>query len=82
MLTLVYEHLRVDLAPQVARVAVFMGIAADAALLELATRQADFDFMAAHKEQFSDEIIGIPHRLLLRCRVNVGYEHRVESPTP
>ena len=80
VLTLVYEHLRRDLAPQVARVADFMGIAADAALLELATRQAGFEFMAAHKDQFSDEIIGIPHRLHKVVRGEVGAHRQLLSP--
>ena len=80
VLTLAYEHLRRDLAPQVARVAAFMGIAADAALFELATHQAGFDFMAAHQEQFSDEIIGIPHRLLKVVSGEVGGHKRVLSP--
>ena len=80
VLTLAYEHLRRDLAPQVARIADFMGISADATLLELAAHQAGFDFMVAHQEQFSDEIVGIPGRLLKVVSGKVGGHKQLLSP--
>ncbi|WP_058553514.1 sulfotransferase domain-containing protein [Thiohalocapsa sp. ML1] len=55
VLFLCYEDLRHDLRGAVARIAAFCGIAADAALLDLATRQAGFDFMRAHARQFDDQ---------------------------
>ncbi len=56
VLTLAYEHMRADLRSHVARIATFMGIAASDALIDLATRQASFEFMEAHKEQFTDHL--------------------------
>ena len=81
VLTMVYEHMRRDLASQVARVADFIGVEADKDLLELATHQAGFDFMAAHKDQFSDVIIGIPHRLEKVVRGEVGAHRELLSAT-
>jgi hypothetical protein len=80
VLSLAYEHLRRDLEPQVARIAQFMGVKADDALLYLATHQAGFDFMAAHQEQFSDEIVGIPHRLRKVVSGEVGRHKLLLSP--
>jgi aryl sulfotransferase len=56
VLTLAYENLQRDLPGHVARIAEFVGIDAGRALLDLATRQATFEFMAAHRTQFSDRI--------------------------
>ncbi len=81
VLTLVYEHMCQDLASQVARVATFMGIEPQPALLALATHQASFAFMEAHKDQFSDEIIGIPHRLEKVVRGEVGSHKRAIDAT-
>ena len=62
VLYLAYEHMRRDLATYVARIAEFMGIAADSALLALATRQSTFEFMAANKDQFAERLPGTPLR--------------------
>ena len=52
-----------------------MGIQADAALLDLATRQATFEFMAAHKDQFADRIPGTPMRFQKVVNGEVGSHH-------
>ena len=75
VLTLVYEHMRSDLPGHVARIADFMGIEADAALLALATQQATFEFMAAHKDQFSDQIPGTPMRFQKVVNGQIGSHH-------
>ena len=72
VLSLAYEHMRQDLAGHVARIANFMGVRADAATLERATQQASFEFMAAHKEQFSDQIPGTPITLQKVVQGRVG----------
>ena len=56
VLTLAYENLQRDLQGHVARVAEFIGVDADAQLLDLVTHQATFAFMAEHRTQFSDRI--------------------------
>jgi Sulfotransferase domain len=56
VLTLAYENLQRDLPGHVARVASFLGVDADRELIDLATRQATFAFMAEHRTQFSDRI--------------------------
>lgn len=57
-----------DLEGAVRRIAAFIGIEADEALISLATRQASFDFMRAHRDQFDERqgvlstaaLIGLP----------------------
>ena len=49
-----------------------MGLNADASILERATHQASFEFMAAHKEQFSDQIPGTPITLQKVVQGRVG----------
>lgn len=61
-------ELKCDLAAQVARVAAFIGVEADEVLLAVATRQATFEFMRNHVDQFDDypttlafnRVLGIP----------------------
>jgi len=48
-----YEDLKQDLAGEIARVARFMGLGADAASLELVTRQASFEYMKQHASKFN-----------------------------
>jgi hypothetical protein len=55
VLFLCYEDLREDLRAAVVRIAAFCGIPADAALIDLATRQAGLAFMRAHPSQFDDQ---------------------------
>lgn len=54
VLCLCFEDMKRDLAGAVRRVARFMEIEADQALLDLVTRQASFDFMRQHARQFDD----------------------------
>ena len=54
VLCLCFEDMKRDLAGSVRRVAGFMGIEGDEALLELVTRQASFEFMREHARQFDD----------------------------
>jgi hypothetical protein len=58
VLCIAYENLQRDLRGHVERIAGFMEIDADEPLLELATRQSTFAFMAAHRMQFSDRVPG------------------------
>lgn len=80
VLTIAYEHMRRDLAGQVARIAEFMQLPRDTARLDIATRQATFEFMEAHKDQFSDELPGVPKRLVKVVRGQVGAHRGVVSP--
>ena len=79
VLTLTYEQMRADLPRHVARIADFMGIDADAQVLDVATRQASFEFMHTHKDQFSDEIPGIPRRFEKVVRGEVGAHRSLVS---
>jgi hypothetical protein len=56
VLPLCYENMKLDLPRTVERVAEFIGIALDAELLEIVTRQADIKFMQAHENQFEEEL--------------------------
>ncbi|MCX7063591.1 MAG: sulfotransferase domain-containing protein [Proteobacteria bacterium] len=76
VLTLAYEHMRADLRGHVARIAAFMGITADRALLDLATRQSTFEYMALHKDQFADHIPDTPMRFHKVVNGQVG-SHRL-----
>ncbi|MEM7074174.1 MAG: sulfotransferase domain-containing protein [Pseudomonadota bacterium] len=55
VLVLAYEHMKRDLPGTVRRVAGFIGID-DGAAIDIATRQAAFDFMKAHDRQFDDHL--------------------------
>ena len=57
VLLLCYEDMHEDLAAAVARIAVFIGIDADAALLERVTRQSGLEFMKRHERQFDDHLV-------------------------
>ena len=52
-----FEEMKQDLAGVVARVADFIGVPADTATLEIATRQASFAFMREHVTQFDDHFL-------------------------
>jgi Sulfotransferase domain len=54
VLVLCFEDMKADLRATVARIAAFIGTAADAALIDLVTRQSSFAFMHAHESQFDD----------------------------
>lgn len=55
VLLLSYEGMTADLPSTVARVAEFLQIT-DPAVIEIATRQASFDFMKAHSAQFEEKL--------------------------
>jgi len=57
VLLLCYEDMLADLPATVARIAAFIGIAADRALLERVTRQSGLDFMKRHERQFDDHLV-------------------------
>jgi hypothetical protein len=57
VLLLSYEGMRRDPEGSVRRVADFIGIAFDDALLELVLRQSSIEFMLAHKEKFDDRMM-------------------------
>lgn len=52
-----FEDLKRDLVSQVARIAAFLGISADQALLDLVTSQATFAFMKAHEHKFDEHLL-------------------------
>ena len=55
VLLFAYEHMKTDLPGTVAQVAEFIGIH-DPDAIDIATRQAGFDFMKAHQDKFDDNI--------------------------
>jgi hypothetical protein len=57
VLLLCYEDMREDLAGAAARIAVFIGIDADPALLDRVTRQSSLEFMKRHERQFDDHLV-------------------------
>lgn len=57
VLMVCFEDMKRDLASAVRRVAAFIGVAADPALLELVTHQASFEFMRVHERQFDDHLV-------------------------
>ena len=54
VLLLTFEDMKEDLPGAVRRVAVFLGISLDRALLDLVVNQASLEFMLAHKDRFDD----------------------------
>ncbi|MDH4118127.1 MAG: sulfotransferase domain-containing protein [Acidimicrobiia bacterium] len=54
VLLLSYEQMREDLRPAVTRIADFIGIAADEALVDLTLERSSLDYMLEHKHQFND----------------------------
>lgn len=90
VLLLCYEDLRQDLRGAVLRIAAFCGIAADAALIDLATHQAGFDFMRAHARQFDDQptltafmdLLRLPPARATKVRTGRAGDGRVELPPP
>jgi hypothetical protein len=68
VLLLAYEEMKADLPGAVRRVADFVGIPLDDALLEIVVRQASLEFMTEHKDKFDDlldrqrseRVIGLP----------------------
>lgn len=53
-LSLAFEDMKEDLPAAVARVAEFLELDSDADVIEIATRQASFEFMKQHERQFDD----------------------------
>lgn len=52
-----FEDMKTDLPGSVKKVADFIGFGDDEAAIEIATRQASFEFMKAHEGQFDDNLI-------------------------
>jgi hypothetical protein len=89
VLFLCFEDMKQDLGAAVARIAAFIGVAADAELLDLVTRQARFEFMRAHQTQFDDHptnlafcrMMGLPPAPTTKVRAGrVGARHEELSP--
>ena len=57
VLFIFFEDLKEDLRGSVAKVAAHMGIDADAALLDLVTKQSHYSFMSEHADQFDDHFV-------------------------
>lgn len=57
VLILSFEDMKRDLAGTVRRVARFMGVDADQALLDLVIEQSSYEFMRAHERQFDDHLL-------------------------
>lgn len=57
VLMLCYEDMRQDLPGTVRRVAQFMGVPLDDALLDIVVRQSSFEFMRTHARQFDDHLL-------------------------
>lgn len=54
VLLLAYEHMKADHPGTVRRIAAFLGIPADQALLDLACRESSLESMLAHKDKYAD----------------------------
>lgn len=89
VLFLCFEDMKKDLRAAVERIAAFAGIAADAELLDLVTRQASFEFMRAHEAQFDDlptilvfcRMLGLPPARTTKVRAGrVGARNAELSP--
>ena len=57
VLLVAFENMKVNLPAVVARIAGFIGIQKDPALLEVATHQASFAFMSRNKQPFIDHLV-------------------------
>jgi hypothetical protein len=89
VLILCFEDMKQELRATVERVAAFIGMAADADLIDLVTRQASFEFMRAHESQFDDRpttlafcrMLGFPPARTTKVRAGrVGDRHAALSP--
>lgn len=89
VLFLCFEDMKQDLRGAVARIANFIGIEADDDLIDLATRQASFEFMRAHESRFDDrptqhamcKMLGFPPAHTTKVRAGrVGARHDEVSP--
>jgi hypothetical protein len=68
VLLLTYERMKTALAPEVRRIAAFIGLALDPALEEIVLEQASLQSMTAHKDKYDDllmrerseEVAGLP----------------------
>ena len=57
VLFLTYEEMQAELPGIVRKVAAFIGVAAEPSRLDIAIRQASFDYMKAHAGQFDDNLV-------------------------
>lgn len=87
VLIVVFENMKQDLRGNVARIAEFIGVDVDASRIDLATRLSSFEYMAAHKEPFSDPRLrkrsesaaGLPpHSDSAKVRAGAVGDHRHE----
>lgn len=88
VLFLCFEDIKEDLRGTVERVAAFIGVEADADLVDLATRQARFEFMREHERQFDDHPttmamcrnMGLPPARTTKVRAGRVGDRRQVSP--
>ena len=57
VLLLTFEEMKQALRAVVERIAVFIGVDVDDALVDLATQKSSFEFMSAHKGPFSESLV-------------------------
>lgn len=57
LLLLAFEHMKADLPGTVRRIAQFLEIPADDALVDLVSEQASLEFMLSHKDRFDDRLM-------------------------
>ena len=57
VLYLVYEHMKLDLASAIDKIAAFMEIEADQELLDITKKYASFQFMTEYKNRFDDAML-------------------------
>lgn len=79
VLLLTYEEMKADLPGTVCRVAQFIGIDADGVLLRLATEQASFAFMLAHKDRFDDRLMRERSETIGRLKPNSSDSSKVRQ---
>lgn len=89
VLLVVFEDMKQDLRGNVARIADFIGLGADEARIDVAAHLSSFEYMAAHKEPFSDPRLrkrsesaaGLPpHSDSAKVRAGTVGGHRHELP--
>jgi len=90
VLMLSYEQMNRDLESTIRRIAAFVGIELDAALLDIVLRQSSLEFMLTHKDRFDDRLMRERSELMAglppgsdSAKVRKGKvgEHKKELPT-
>lgn len=87
VLPLAYEDMQQDSRAAIVRIALFIGIEPEPALVDLVARQSSFAFMKAHESQFDDHVLRVilEERLMLPpspqfTKVNTGKSGNALSP--